>query len=93
LKVTVVFFAALELFSVNVGAAAPAGTVVACQKYLRVLSPASSAPKTESFTVLPATELELAVATEETVGALLTAPTLTVGWGAGIPAEEDASIS
>ena len=66
-----VFFAVLSPLSLKVGAAAPPGSVVAAQVYVRLPSPVStSAPSTERPLVVPVAGLGVViVAATATVGA------------------------
>ena len=65
-----VFFAALTLLTLKIGANAPLGNDVVVQAYFRLLSPASSKPRTQSCTVVPVTGLEAAVAATDAIGGL-----------------------
>ena len=67
LNVTVVFLAAFVPLRLNNGTAAPLGRDGAVHVYLRLLSPPSSAPKTDSCTVVPVTLLDVAAAAVATV--------------------------
>ena len=55
LNVAVLFLAALLAFALKVGDAAPLGTVVAVQAYVKYFSGLASAPSTERATEVPVT--------------------------------------
>lgn len=71
LKVTVVFFEVFVAFALKIGAAAPLGIVVAAHVYLSLISPPSSAPRTESCVFAPVTGFAAAAAAVTTRGAAL----------------------